>query len=150
MERERGPQLRLGIRANLGQFLVQTLLVFFVGITVGLERNIVPVMASEEFSIASASIILSFVVSFGFVKALLNIWGGWLSESWGRRPVLILGWLAAVPIPFMIIWATNWWWVVAANVFMGVNQGLSWSMTVTSKMDLVGPRRRRRTPTLVA
>ena len=128
--------------ANLGQFLVQTLLVFFVGITVGLERSVVPVLAEDEFAIASTSVILSFVVSFGFVKALLNLFGGRLSESWGRKPLLVLGWLAAVPIPLIIIWAPNWWWIVFANLLMGVNQGLAWSMTVTSKMDLVGPKLR--------
>ena len=132
--------LRLGIRANLDQFLLQTLLVFFVGITVGLERNVVPLLAEEEFAVASTSVVLSFVVSFGFVKALLNLFGGRLSESWGRKPLLVVGWLAAVPIPLIIIWAPNWWWIVFANLLMGVNQGLAWSMTVTSKMDLVGPR----------
>jgi MFS family permease len=135
---ELGP--RLGILPNLGQFLVQTLLVFFVGITIGLERNVVPVLAREEFGIASTSVILSFVVSFGFVKALLNLLGGILSESWGRKPVLVLGWLVAVPIPLIIIWAPNWWWIVFANVLMGVNQGLAWSMTVTAKMDIVGAK----------
>jgi MFS family permease len=120
--------------------LVLTLLVFFAGVTVGLERNVVPVLAEEEFAIASTSVILSFVVSFGVVKALLNLVGGRLSESWGRKPLLLIGWLAAVPIPPLIIWAPNWWWIVAANVFMGVNQGLAWSMTVTSKMDLVGAK----------
>jgi len=134
------PPFRLGIRANLGQFVVQTVLVFFVGITVGLERNVVPVLAKEEFAIVSTSVILSFVVSFGFVKALLNLLGGRLSESWGRRPVLVLGWVVAVPIPLMIIWAPNWWWIVGANILMGINQGLAWSMTVTSKMDLVGTK----------
>ena len=130
----------LGIRANLSQFLVLTLLVFFAGVTVGLERNVVPLLAEDEFAIASTSVILSFVVSFGVVKALLNLVGGRLSESWGRKPLLLIGWLAAVPIPPLIIWAPNWWWIVAANVFMGVNQGLAWSMTVTSKMDLVGAK----------
>ena len=131
---------RLGILPNLGQFTVQTLLVFFVGITVGLERNVIPVLAKDEFAIASTSVILSFVVSFGFVKALFNFFGGRLSEFWGRKPLLILGWLAAVPIPLIIIWAPNWWWIVFANLLMGVNQGLAWSMTVTSKMDLAGAR----------
>lgn len=130
----------MGIMANLGQFVVQTVLVFFVGITIGLERNVVPILAKEEFAIASASVILSFVVSFGFVKAILNLLGGRLSESWGRKPILILGWIAAVPVPLMIIWASSWWWIVAANVLMGINQGLAWSMTVTSKMDLVGAK----------
>ena len=132
--------LRLEILPNLDQFLVQTLMVFFVGVTVGLERNVVPVLAEEEFAVASTSVILSFVVSFGFVKALLNLYGGRLSESWGRKPLVVAGWLAAVPIPMIIIWAPNWWWIVGANLLMGVNQGLAWSMTVTSKMDLVGPR----------
>lgn len=133
---------RLGILPNLNQFLIQTLLVFFVGMTVGLERNVVPVLAEEEFAIASSSVILSFLVSFGFVKALLNLFGGRLSESIGRKPVLVMGWLVAIPIPLIIIWAPNWWWIVFANVLMGVNQGLAWSMTVTSKMDLVGARMR--------
>ena len=137
---ERAPQF--GIQPNLGQFLVQTLLVFFVGMTVGLERNVVPVLAEEEFAIASTSVILSFVVSFGFVKALLNLYGGRLSESWGRKPVLVLGWLFGVPIPLIIIYADNWWWIVFANLLMGVNQGLAWSMTVTSKLDIVGSTRR--------
>ena len=97
------PRSALGIRANLPQFCVQTLLVFFVGVTVGLERNVVPVLAEEEFAVASASVVLSFVVSFGLVKGLLNLVGGRLSESWGRRPVHIVGWLVAVPIPLMII-----------------------------------------------
>ena len=138
--RDLGPQL--GILPNLGQFLVQTLLVFFVGMTVGLERSVVPVLAEEEFAIASSSVILSFVVSFGFVKAVLNLCGGRLSELWGRKPVLVLGWIAAIPIPLIIIWAPNWWWIVFANLLMGVNQGLAWSMTVTSKMDLVGAEAR--------
>lgn len=126
----------MGILPNLGQFMVQTLLVLFVGITVGLERNEVPVLAEEEFAIASTSVILSFVVSFGFVKALFNVFGGRLSEFGGRKPLLILGWLAAIPIPLIIIWAPRWWWIIFANVPMGVNQGLAWSMTVTSKMDI--------------
>ena len=132
----------MGIRPNLGQFFVQILFVFFVGITVGLERNVIPVLAEDEFAIASTSVILSFVVSFGFVKALLNLFGGRLSESWGRKPVLVLGWLVAIPIPLIIIWAPNWWWIVFANLLMGVNQGLAWSMTVTSKMDIVGDQKR--------
>ena len=131
---------RLGIVANLGQFMVQTLLVFFVGITVGSERNVIPVLAKDDFAIASTSVILAFVVSFGFVKALLNLVGGRLSESWGRKPLLVIGWLVAVPIPLIIIWAPNWWWIVFANLLLGVNQGLAWSMTVTSKMDLVGAK----------
>ncbi|PKB65496.1 MAG: hypothetical protein BZY80_00210 [SAR202 cluster bacterium Io17-Chloro-G2] len=134
--------IEFGILPNLSQFVVLTLLVFFVGMTVGMERSVVPVLAEEEFGVASSSVILSFLISFGFVKALLNLVGGRLSESWGRKPVLIVGWLIAVPIPLMIIWAPNWWWIVAANALMGVNQGLAWSMTVTAKMDLVGAKNR--------
>src|SRR3989337_65424 len=93
------PTLKLGIRVNLGQFLIQTLLVLFVGITVGLERSVVPVIAKEEFKIASTSVVLSFLVSFGFVKAFINLMGGRLSESWGRKPLLIIGWILAIPIP---------------------------------------------------
>ena len=100
-------RLKLGILPNLSQFLIQSLLVFFVGMTVGLERNVVPVLAKEEFGIASTSVILSFLVSFGFVKALLNLYGGRLSESLGRKPVLVIGWLVAIPIPLIIIWAPN-------------------------------------------
>ena len=134
------PTFTLGIRANLGQFLVQALLVFFVGITIGLERNVVPLLAEEEFAVASASVVLSFVVSFGAVKAVLNLWGGRLSEKVGRKPLLVAGWLAAVPVPLLIIHAPSWWWIVAANLLLGVNQGLAWSMTVTAKLDLVGGR----------
>ena len=140
LRQEQGRKLRLGILPKFGQFLVQILLVFFVGMTVGMKRRVVPVLAEEEFAIATTSVILSFVVSFGFVKALLNLFGGRLSESWGRKPVLVVGLLVAVPIPLIIIWAPNWWWIVFANLLMGVNQGLAWSMTVTSKMDLVGAR----------
>ena len=140
LRQEQGRKLRLGILPKFGQFLVQILLVFFVGMTVGMKRSVVPVLAEEEFAIATTSVILSFVVSFGFVKALLNLFGGRLSESWGRKPVLVVGLLVAVPIPLIIIWAPNWWWIVFANLLMGVNQGLAWSMTVTSKMDLVGAR----------
>lgn len=130
--------LRLGIRANLGQFAVQTLTVFFVGVTLGLERTVVPLLAKDEFAIRSAGVIVSFAVSFGVVKAALNLWGGAVSERIGRKPLLVAGWLAAVPVPFLIIHAPNWWWVVAANLLLGVNQGLTWSMTVTAKLDIVG------------
>ncbi|MFQ5951429.1 MAG: MFS transporter [Candidatus Geothermarchaeales archaeon] len=129
----------LGLRANLGQFLVQMVQVFFVGVTIGLERTVVPVLAKEEFGIASASVILTFIVSFGFVKALLNLYGGSISDRWGRRRVLILGWVAAIPIPLIIIYAPAWEWIALGNVLLGVNQGLAWSMTVTSKIDITKP-----------
>lgn len=130
--------MKFGIRANLGQFSLQLLLVFFVGITVGMERNVIPVLAKEEFAIASSMVTLSFIASFGFVKALLNLYGGRWSETHGRKKALIIGWVVAVPIPIIIILAPNWWWITGANILMGVNQGLAWSMTVTMKMDISG------------
>ncbi|KCZ71037.1 arabinose efflux permease family protein [Candidatus Methanoperedens nitroreducens] len=129
-----------GIRANLSQFFLQVLLVFFVGVTVGLERNIVPILAKEEFHVGSFSVLFSFIVSFGIVKALLNLSSGAWSERWGRKPFLILGWIAAIPVPLMIIWAESWLWVTIANIFLGINQGLTWTMTQTSKLDMAGGR----------
>ncbi|SNQ60364.1 MFS transporter [Candidatus Methanoperedens nitratireducens] len=130
--------LRAGIRANPGQFILQIMLVFFVGMTVGLERNVVPIIAKDEFHVGSFSVLFSFIVSFGIVKALLNLSSGVWSERWGRKPLLILGWVAAIPIPLMIIWAQSWLWVVIANIFLGINQGLTWTMTQTSKLDMAG------------
>jgi MFS family permease len=130
----------LGIRANLYQFLTQLLLVFFVGIIIGLERNIIPLIASEEFGIGSVTVIMSFVISFGVVKGLLNLYGGHLSEKYGRKNILIIGWLFALPIPILIIFAWEWWIIVFANILLGINQGLAWSMTVTSKIDIVGKK----------
>ncbi|MCX9010426.1 MAG: MFS transporter [Candidatus Methanoperedens sp.] len=131
-----------GIKANLEQFSLQVLLVFFVGITVGLERNVVPIIAREEFHVGSFSVLFSFIVSFGVVKALLNLASGVWSERWGRKPLLILGWVAAIPVPLMIIWAKSWLWVVVANIFLGINQGLVWTMTQTSKLDMAGEEER--------
>lgn len=116
------------------------MLVFFVGVTVGLERNIVPILAKEEFHVGSFSVLFSFIVSFGIVKALLNLSSGAWSERWGRKPFLILGWIAAIPVPLMIIWAESWLWVTIANIFLGINQGLTWTMTQTSKLDMAGGR----------
>src|SRR5579885_553185 len=132
----------LGIRANLNQFLLLILLNAFVGGMVGMERTVVPLIGSETFHLASASIVTGFIVSFGIVKGLTNLISGQLAESWGRKQTLVLGWLFGLPVPFMIMWAPNWWWVIAANVLLGVNQGLAWSMTVLMKIDLVGPRSR--------
>ncbi len=132
-----------GIGANLGQFLLQTVQVFFVGLIIGMERNVLPAM-SRDFGVANGAFFFlsSFVISFGLVKGALNFFAGALSDQVGRRRVLALGWLAAVPIPFLIFFAPNWWWVVAANVFLGVNQGFTWTMTVTSQIDLAGDRQR--------
>lgn len=126
----------------MGQFALQLLQVFFVGLMIGTERTVIPILAKEEFSIASSSVIFAFIVSFGFAKALLNLYGGRLSESHGRKRVLIYGWFAAVPVPLILMLANDWIWVVGANILLGVNQGLAWSMTVTSKLDLSLPRER--------
>ena len=128
----------LGIKNNLGQFTQQLIQVFFVGLMIGMERNIIPVFAEESFGVARDSFILltTFVMSFGFVKAAMNFVAGRMSERYGRRQVLLWGWAIALPIPFMLAYAPNWGWVVAANVLLGVNQGFAWSMTVTAKADI--------------
>jgi MFS family permease len=132
-----------GIRANLHQFIQQAIQVFFVGLMIGMERNVLPVL-SQDFGVKKSSFLflMSFVVSFGFVKGILNFVAGRLSEHIGRKKVLLLGWLAALPIPFMILHAQSWGWIVAANVFLGINQGFAWSMTVTSKVDITKAEQR--------
>jgi MFS family permease len=134
--------VRLGLRENLSQFSLLVLVNAFVGGMVGLERTVVPLIGSEEFKIASATVVASFIISFGVTKALTNLVSGQLADSLGRKQVLVLGWLVGLPVPFMIIWAPNWNWIVAANVLLGINQGLAWSMTVIMKVDLVGPKSR--------
>jgi MFS family permease len=127
-----------GIRENLEQFLHQLLQVMLVGFAIGMMRTVVPALAASEFGVAPRSFLLltSFVVAFGVVKGVLNFVAGRLSERIGRKHVLMLGWVAALPIPFMIYFAPNWSWIVAATVLLGVNQGLAWSMTQTSKLDI--------------
>jgi MFS family permease len=132
----------LGLRANLGQFLLLVLVNAFVGAMVGLERDVVPLMGARVFGLASATAGLSFIVSFGIVKALANLSAGRLSDRIGRKGVLVAGWLAALPVPLMLIAAPSWGWIVAANILLGINQGLCWSTTVIMKIDLVGPARR--------
>src|SRR5215472_14696746 len=134
--------VRLGLGANWQQFCLLILINAFVGGMVGLERTIVPLLGTQTFHIASAALVASFVISFGVVKALTNLISGQLAETWGRKRVLVLGWLLGLPVPFMIIWAPAWSWIVAANILLGVNQGLAWSMTVIMKIDLVGPKSR--------
>lgn len=128
-----------GIRPNLEQFAQQMLQVFFVGLTIGLQRTVLPALAETEFGVPAGSftLLMAFIVSFGFVKGGMNFVSGRLSERFGRRRILLWGWLVALPIPFMILYAPSWSWIVAANVLLGVNQGFAWSMTVTSKMDIV-------------
>ena len=132
-----------GIRANLHQFIQQAIQVFFVGLVIGMERNVLPVL-SADFGVPKGSFLflMSFVVSFGFVKGILNFVAGRLSERIGRKKVLMLGWLGALPIPFMILYAPSWGWIVAANIFLGINQGFAWSMTVTSKVDITRAEQR--------
>lgn len=128
-----------GIRRNLRPFLEQLLQVFFVGLTIGMQRTVIPALAETEFGVVQGSMtaLFAFVVSFGVMKGAMNFVSGRLSEHVGRRRVLIWGWLVALPIPFLILWAPGWGWIVAANVLLGVNQGFCWSMTVTAKMDIV-------------
>jgi MFS family permease len=134
--------IRLGLGANLGQFSLLVLINAFVGAMVGLERTVVPLIGEREFGLASKTAIVSFIVSFGVTKALLNLVAARLSERVGRKPILIAGWLLGLPVPFMIMWAPSWAWIDAANVLLGANQAFAWSMTVIMKVDLVGPRRR--------
>jgi MFS family permease len=137
-----GPRVVLGLRANLAQFSLLVLINAFVGGMVGLERAVLPLIAERDFGLASKSVILSFLISFGIVKALANLFAGRYADLVGRKRLLVAGWLMGLPVPFLIIWAPSWGWITAANVLLGINQGLCWSMTVIMKIDLVGPARR--------
>ena len=130
--------MNFGIRANLGQVLQQLLQVLLVGMTLGMMRNVVPALAESEFGVPRGSFMLlvAFVVAFGFVKGTMNFVAGRLAEHIGRRRVLLIGWLVALPIPLLIFFARSWGWIVVATVLLGVNQGLTWSMTQTAKLDL--------------
>jgi MFS family permease len=134
--------IRLGLRENLPQFSLLVLVNAFVGGMVGLERTVVPLIAEQDFGLASKTAILSFIATFGIVKAFSNLLAGRLSDRLGRKKILVVGWLAGLPVPFMVIWAPTWNWIVLANVLLGINQGLCWSTTVIMKIDLVGPSRR--------
>lgn len=136
------PAIRLGLRENRGQFALLVLINAFVGGMVGLERTVVPLVGAEEFRIASTTLVTSFIVSFGVVKAMANLVSGHFADTCGRKPVLVAGWLIGLPVPFMIGWGPDWAWIIAANGLLGINQGLAWSMTVIMKVDLVGPKSR--------
>ena len=138
----KGARLQLGLKENWQQFALLVLVNAFVGGMVGLERTVVPLIGSGEFKLASTVVIASFIGSFGIAKAITNLISGQLAEKWGRKKTLVLGWIIGVPVPFLIIWAPSWNWIVFANVLLGVNQGLAWSMTVIMKIDLVGPKSR--------
>ncbi len=133
---------RLGLRENVPQFTLLVVLNGFVGAMVGLERTVLPLLGEQEFGLASKTAITSFIVSFGVTKAVLNLVAARLSDRVGRKPILVAGWVLALPVPFLIIYAPAWWWIDLANVFLGANQALAWSMTVIMKVDLVGPKRR--------
>jgi MFS family permease len=134
--------VRLGLRANAGQFALLVGLNALVGGMVGLERSVLPLVGKQDFGLSSASAILAFVVAFGAAKAVTNLAAGGLAERVGRKRLLVIGWAVALPVPLLIGLAPSWWFIVAANLLLGVNQGLAWSMTVVMKIDLAGPRRR--------
>jgi MFS family permease len=134
--------VRLGLRENWAQFSLLVLVNAFVGGMVGLERSILPAIAEQEFGIAAHAAILSFIVAFGVTKAATNYLAGRLADRFGRKHVLVAGWLVAIPVPLLLMYAPSWGWIIAANVLLGISQGLTWSLTVIMKIDLAGPRQR--------
>ena len=135
-------RVELGLRENLAQFSLLVVINAFVGAMIGLERSTLPIIGETDFALASKAAVLSFIVAFGLAKALTNLGAGALAQRLGRRRLLIAGWAIALPVPLLIAVAPSWGWIVAANVLLGINQGLAWSMTVVMKIDLVGPDRR--------
>jgi MFS family permease len=136
------PRVQLGLRENLAQFSLLVAINAFVGAMVGLERSTLPLIGREDFGLSSSVAVLSFIVAFGLAKSLTNLGAGAFAARLGRRRLLIAGWVIALPVPLLIAVAPSWGWIVAANVLLGINQGLAWSMTVVMKIDLVGPKRR--------
>jgi MFS family permease len=134
--------LTLGLKENWQQFTLLVVVNAFVGAMIGLERTVIPLLAESDFGLVSKSAVLSFLISFGIVKAISNLFAGRLGDRFGRKPILIAGWLVALPVPLLIIFAPTWGWVIFANVLLGINQGLCWSTTVIMKIDLVGPKQR--------
>jgi MFS family permease len=134
--------IRLGLRANAGQFALLVGVNAMVGGMIGQERTVLPLLASNVFGLTGFAAVLTFLLAFGVTKALTNLAAGALADRYGRRPVLVAGWLVGLPVPLLLIWAPTWTWIVVANLLLGVNQGLAWSTTVIMKIDLVGPARR--------
>ena len=135
-------QVQLGLKENWKQFALLVIINGFVGGMVGLERSILPQIAEKEFAIAAKTAILSFIIVFGIVKAITNYYTGTLANKFGRKKLLVAGWIIGIPIPFILMFAPNWSWIIAANVLLGINQGLTWSSTVVMKIDLVGEKQR--------
>lgn len=135
-------KVQIGIKENLINFILLVVTNFFVGSMVGLERTILPIIGEEDFGLASASAALSFIISFGFSKAIVNYFAGAIADRLGRKKVLLIGWSIGLLVPLLVIFATSWWMIVVANIFLGINQGLSWSMTVNMKIDLSKPTQR--------
>ncbi|HET8738978.1 MAG TPA: MFS transporter, partial [Acidimicrobiia bacterium] len=135
-------RVKLGIAANLPQFALLVGVNALVGGMLGQERAVLPLLAGEEFGLSGFTAALTFIVAFGLVKAVTNFAAGAMSDRYGRKRILVAGWIVGLPVPFMIMWAPSWAWVVAANILLGVNQGLTWSTTVIMKIDLAGPKRR--------
>src|SRR4051812_39883222 len=127
------PGIRLGLRENLSQFVWLVVVNACVGATVGMERSLLPAIAEQEFHLTARTAMLAFIVVFGVSKAITNYLAGRLSDRFGRKHILIVGWLIALPVPFMLMWAPSWNWVLIANAFLGVSQGLTWSTTVIMK-----------------
>jgi len=138
----RSRSVRLGLRANLAQFSLLVAVNALVGGMLGQERTVLPLLADQEFHLDAYTAGMTYILAFGVAKAATNYLAGTWSDRYGRKPVLVAGWLVAVPVPLLLIWAPSWWWVVAANILLGVSQGLTWSTTVIMKIDLVGPERR--------
>jgi MFS family permease len=139
---EEGRPVRLGLRENLAQFALLVGVNALVGGMIGQERTVLPLLATRVFGLEAFTATLTFIAAFGAVKAVTNLFAGALADRVGRKPVLVAGWLVGLPVPVLLIWAPSWAWIVVANVLLGVNQGLTWSMTVVMKIDLVGPERR--------
>lgn len=139
---DKGPPIRLGLRPNINQFSILVLVNAFVGAMIGLEQTVVPLIGKNEFGIESNTLIVSFIASFGAVKSVLNLFAGNMSDRWGRKSILVLGWAFGLPVPFILLFAPDWNWIIFANILLGINQGLTWSMTVNMKIDLVGKQRR--------